>query len=183
MNTWVCIASGPSLTREDCIIVEKSGLPVIAVNSSWEMIPGCQYVYAGDHSWWSVNFNGVPDDKCRYTSVHATATQYSINYFESPAKGSFNSGQRAILLAKSLGAKRIILLGYDCSLQNGIHWHGKHNNGLRNPDRDSLKRWKNEFRQVIPIVGAHNVINCSRHTELDMFPVGNLEEEICKSFL
>lgn len=183
MNTWVCVASGPSLTREDCTLIEESQLPVIAVNSSWEMIPGCQYVYAGDHTWWAANFNDVPADKCRFTSVHATATQFSINYFEPPVRGSFNSGQRAILLAKHLGAKRIILLGYDCSLKAGIHWHGKHERGLRNPDADSLKRWRGEFRQVLPVVGEGNIINCTRHTELDMFQVGNLEEELCKSFL
>lgn len=65
--------------------------------------------------------------------------RYSVNLFRAPDNDAFNSGQRAIQLAAHFGAERIILLGYDCSLENGTHWHGNHPDGLKNPDGDCVR--------------------------------------------
>lgn len=133
MKCIVCVASGPSLTRKDCLSAVNSGLEVIAVNSSWEMIPECKNLYAGDFQWWQENHENIPKEIVRWSSSHSATAQFDTKYFQSPVNGSFNSGQRAILLAHFLGAERIILLGYDCSVKNGIHWHKNHSLGLKNP--------------------------------------------------
>ena len=36
-RTVFCVGSGPSLTREDCAAIEKTGCSIIAVNNSWQM--------------------------------------------------------------------------------------------------------------------------------------------------
>lgn len=180
MKTIVCVASGPSLTSSDCQIVSKSGAVIIAVNSSWEIIPECDHIYAGDFQWWQGNAERVPLRIHRWASSHSACTKYNASYFESPMNGSFNSGQRAILLAKHLGAERILLLGYDCSLTNGLHWHENHSNGLKNPDEKSIVRWKREFSELTQHIPAHTIINCSRHTELDMFERADLREQLNK---
>ncbi|MGQ6076331.1 hypothetical protein ACUNGR_13575 [Serratia sp. IR-2025] len=53
-HTVVCVASGPSLTAADCALVEASGLPAIAVNNSWRLIPACAVIYAADCCWWEL---------------------------------------------------------------------------------------------------------------------------------
>ncbi|PNK93080.1 hypothetical protein CEQ28_023300 [Hafnia alvei] len=38
----------------------------------------------------------------------------------------------------------MLLLGYDCSLASGTHWHGNHVT-LRNPDATSVSRWHEDM--------------------------------------
>ena len=181
MNTYICVASGPSLCESDCQLVKSSNLPVIAVNSSWAMTPWCRHVYAGDHQWWQAHRSDLPDSIKKWCGTKTTSRLYGINYFDSPLNGGFNSGQRAILLARYLGAKRILLLGYDCSISRGRHWHSDHTDGLKNPDQLSVKRWHNEFSRINQLMPEGSIINCSRHTELCAFPLGMLEIELCRS--
>jgi hypothetical protein len=76
-------------------------------------------------------------------------------------------------LADELGADEIYLLGYDCSLKNGLHWHGKHDGKLTNCD--SIKEWPSIFARVSRQVDA-KVYNCSRYTELKCFEKLELEQ-------
>jgi hypothetical protein len=45
-------------------------------------------------------------------------------------------------LAVQFGLKKIILLGFDMTLQNGIHWHGRHGGHLQNPRQAGVDRWR-----------------------------------------
>lgn len=83
--------------------------------------------------------------------------------------GEFNSGQQAVHLATVLGARRIILLGYDCSLRNGLHFHGAHRHGLSNPGLQTAAAWQRQFRRLMPSLTGVDVINCSRYSELTCF--------------
>lgn len=175
-KTIICVASGPSLTTEDCLLVRDSGYPVIAVNSTWKKIPWCDHLYAGDHQWWQVNHGKLITDAKLWCGQLTTAHFFGLTHFESPIRGAFNSGQRAILLAFFLGAERIILLGYDCSLQYGTHWHEDHDMGLKNPDETSIRHWQDEFAKITQLYNADKVINCSRNSQLRVFPKGKLED-------
>jgi hypothetical protein len=44
-----------------------------------------------------------------------------------------NSGFQALNLAVQFGAARIVLVGFDMTRLNGIHWHGPHPSRLNNP--------------------------------------------------
>ena len=117
-KTFICIASGPSLILDDCVRASDSGMPVIAVNSSWSAVPACQYIYAADCCWWEEYGSGITSEAARWCGDEFTASRFGINWLQSAIPGSFNSGQRAIELALHLGASRDLLLGYDCSIRN-----------------------------------------------------------------
>nr|MDU4457584.1 hypothetical protein [Enterobacter sp.] len=67
MNTFIICASGPSLNKSDCELISGSGLPVIAVNSTWQAVPDCEYIYAGDLRWWDANIDVLPSSASRWT--------------------------------------------------------------------------------------------------------------------
>lgn len=178
-KTVVCVASGPSLTKQDCDYVCDRGKFVIAVNNSWELLKNCNVVYASDFSWWRVNYGKVPKELQRWTCAQSVAKRYKINYHSPFHKGGHNSGGRAIEFAISKGAKRIFLLGYDCSVKKGIHWHGPHKNKLlSNPSPQRCKQWERQFHQVAGLATIKKVliINCSRFTALTIFERAKLED-------
>lgn len=172
-QTVVCIASGPSLTVEDCEAVKRSGLPTIAVNSSWKRAPFAQVIYASDPCWWDSYGAEVDTPAERWCSHENTAKKYGINYHLAFAGN--NSGVRAIELAIAFGAQKILLLGYDCSVAAGTHWHGNHTK-TNNPDAKKCRTWMRQFAQLNK--KKTDVINCSRATALQCFPVMTLEDAL-----
>ncbi|MCK0554483.1 hypothetical protein KFO32_15655 [Pantoea ananatis] len=176
-NVAIC-ASGPSLKVSDCALLSNAGIPLITVNSSWRAAPQCQYIYAGDLGWWDKNFSAIASGAEKWTCNLQASTRYGLNLFETDTSGTFNSGQRAILFAASLGAQNIILLGYDCSIANGLHWHGAHAE-LDNPTAKCIERWQGEFSILSNLLPPNvNVTNCSRQTSLACFTRASLEDAI-----
>lgn len=177
-STVICIASGPSLALSDCDLVIQSGLPIIAINDSWRAVPDCDVIYAGDWRWWQSSIDSLPEVPERWSCSEMAKRRFGTHYFNPPDRGTFNSGQRAILFAVSHGAKNIILLGYDCSLSNGSHWHGDHTT-LNNPTPTNIKRWHGEFNALaLQQRGRVNIINCSRETALECFERQRLADTI-----
>ena len=85
-----------------------------------------------------------------------------------------NSGAGAIALAARLGAKRIILLGYDCQKTDGkAHWHGDHPAGLGNAG--GVSDWPAQFGKVAADLAGIEIINCSRSTALRCWRRDSLE--------
>ncbi|RLC31989.1 hypothetical protein DRH13_02280 [Candidatus Woesebacteria bacterium] len=172
------IASGPSLTEEDCRLIANTGVPILAVNDSWQRTPRCNFLFAGDIKWWDAHAEEVPAKIQKFTSAKKAAMKHGINFF--PANGAFNSGMRALMWALHTGFKNIVLLGFDCSIKKDIHWHGPHSKalGLSNPDKIMMRRWLIHFLDVYARAGRleANIINCSRHTELKCFKCLTLEE-------
>jgi hypothetical protein len=169
--TVVCIASGPSLSADDCERVERSGLPTIAVNTSWKMARFAQVLYAGDACWWNANIAEVDIAAQRWTCSGNAATKHEINFHS--MCGAYNSGLRAIQLAMDFGAKKILLLGYDCSVKHGTHWHGEHKK-TKNPTAAKCHMWQAQFARIKN--KKCEIINCSRVTALSCFTKKPLEE-------
>ena len=176
-----CIASGPSLTRTDCDLVAQSGVKVCCVNNAWEMFNKIDYLYAGDLKWWKAYSEkiNIPVGE-KWTCAQSAAKEFDINLHRRP-KSPFNSGMRAIQWAIEQGFKQIALLGYDCSLKNGSHFHGDHTFEKARPlTNQKVKKWHMQFMKVekqAKRAGA-KVHNCSRYTELGCFPVMRLEDAI-----
>lgn len=168
-----CLASGPSLTLEDVDAVSDTYR--IATNTTYRL--GCDAVYASDHSWWQTHHDIVPADIDRYTRSHRAAVDFGVERFPG-MEGARNSGTKAVELAVHLGARVVLLLGYDYSLRNGWHWHGLHVN--RNPNHRSVEIWHAEMGKVARYMARYRpdvtIINCSRYTELTCFPRVSLDE-------
>lgn len=173
-KTFVCIASGPSLNAHDCELVRAARLPTIAVNNSWQLAPWCDHLYAGDLAWWDANVSKVPDGPKRWTCTRQASAKHGLNLHT--AYGEYNSGLRAIELAFQLGAERVLLLGYDCTVQGGTHWHGDHAD-TKNPDEALCRKWN---EQHCRLAQRDQVINCSRDTALTAYRFGYLEKELQK---
>lgn len=176
-ETVVCIASGPSLCAEDCRLVEACGLPVVVVNSTWRAARFAKVIYAGDPGWWQAHAAEIDIEAERWTCT-PNLERYGCQLHV--ARGPYNSGMRAIQFAIWRGAKRVILLGYDCSLENGSHWHGDHLK-TKNPDVHRVQEWHAHFKLVAAQAktGAVEILNCSRETALTCFPRASLREALC----
>lgn len=87
-----------------------------------------------------------------------------------------NSGYAAINVAVHLGAKRILLLGYDMEHDpNGRrHFYDTHAQYITSP----FYKFRKRFATIVePLKEAGvSVINCSRRTALDAFPTAALRD-------
>jgi len=86
-----------------------------------------------------------------------------------------NSGAGSIVAAALGGAKRIVLLGYDCQKTNGkAHWHGNHPRGLGNASK--IENWGAKFEELAKDYKHIEIINASRETALTCFPKMDLDK-------
>lgn len=171
-----CIASGPSLNARDCDLIRQSGITSIAVNNSWKLAPSCKYLYAGDAKWWKAYRHEINISAERWTCSRIAAQNYGVRLHS--VSGPYNSGMRAVQFALFLGFRSVGLLGYDCSLKNGLHWHGAHDSAaLGNPNHAKIKKWHLQFAAVAVQARKRGakIYNCSRETELTCFPLLTLE--------
>lgn len=138
----------------------------IAVNNSMFLGDWIDVLFFGDKSWWThhhfqiINFSGlittcspefkngfkhikcIPKNKSKRDGMTLDAPLISWNH---------NSGFAAINLAYHLGAKRIILLGFDmnrCPNTNNIHWHAGH-------VEKGVNRGKENSKQPSPVFKRH----------------------------
>jgi len=200
---FACIASGPSLNQEQIDILgsykDKLKMTIIGINDNWKWKFDNDFIvdhlYAADESWWKVwnetisscGFNGqkwIPRD------IHV-AEKYNLNCIPCENKPGLglngkihlggNSGYQAINLAVHLGAKTIILLGYDMKLGNDkkLHWFGNHGNGLRNMPH-KLNEWIPKHDELKKDLDKHkiDVVNCTPDSALYQYRKENLEKSL-----
>ena len=189
-GTVVCIGSGPSLTQDD-IDACKGRARVIAIKNAVELAPWADVLYgagadAGGSTWWSregarLTFPGMRytlDPQARaWASVLALRGERGLCMDPSALTGGGHSGYQAINLAVHLGAKRIILLGYDLQKTDGRdHYFGPHPHGRTPP----FNLFLYHFPSIVePLKAAGvTVINASRETALDIFPRLPIEEAL-----
>jgi len=177
-GTVVCLASGPSLTAEDAEKVRAAGHPVIVTNTTFRLAPWADVLFGMDSKWWKEYHKEVASvftgRKCAYAGQSFGAEMLSLApWFPRP----LNSGEGAIMLAMAGGAKRVVLLGFDCQATGGkMHHHGDHPKPLGNGA--SIKKWPKYFAGVAKNAARHGIViqNASRSTALTCFPRVTLEE-------
>lgn len=204
-STVVCIASGPSLTADDCRAVKawKDQAPqerrVIAVNTSFRLAPFADALYACDAPWWTTYLSlprergiahlsdwrgerwSASDDARRLYGVNRIKGRWGDGHSKEPGVIHFggNSGYQAIELAAQFGARRILLLGYDMQLTDGKHhWHGLHPPNMGNGTNFAV--WcRRAVEQAAGLQEAGiEVLNCSRQTALTAFRQFKLEDAL-----
>jgi len=93
--------------------------------------------------------------------------------------GGGNGGYQAVNLALLLGARQILLLGYDLATSptGRLHSYPNHGGVLANPDSDCFLRWRKSFETMVPDLerAAIDIVNCSPASALDCFPKAPLE--------
>lgn len=183
-RTVICIASGPSLTQEDCEACRASGHPVIVSNTTFRLCPWADVLFAFDYKWWREYGKEVESVFkgarvcCSPIRSHGVQMLHHEKWFQH----FHNSGASSISLAVAAGAKRVILLGFDCQKTGGkTHWHGDHPKSLGNAR--SIGNWPKQFKNVATYASQSlvEVLNCSRETALKCFTRVNLEEVLLEA--
>lgn len=190
---WAIIASGPSLTQEDCDKVRiwrdsKEDRSVIVINTSFRLAPWADILYACDADWWRKYFDeALRDFKGEmWTQDPVFGKKHPIRFIQSKRCDGLgrdvihtggNGGYQSINLAYLFGAKSIVLLGFDMKRGDDkkSHWHGDHPGGLNKSC--PFKTWLNNFPRLAQDLESEgvNVVNATRDTALNCFPRIELE--------
>lgn len=179
-STIVCLGGGPSVTAAD--LTACQGYPVIAINSSIFDVPWADVLYAGDAKWWGWHqgaewFTGLryalQDSVERRWPRVVSLTCTGMGGIETAPWGlrsGWHSGHAAINLAVHLGARRIVLLGYDLkpSPDGQHHHHPEHPDG-RHPNYARALAMMQTLVEPLAALKVE-VVNCSSDTALTLWP-------------
>lgn len=188
-ETIVCLASGPSLTPAD-VDYCCGRARVIAIKDTIRLAPWADVLYACDARWWKHYGPTLAYDGPKYALEAAAepwaqvlrVTGYTgLETDPSGLRTGKNSGFQAINLAAHLGARRIVLLGYDmvAAVNGAVHWFGAHPWPTRS--------WPELASHFLPLFASLveplqalgiQILNATRRTDLDCFDRVSLEEAL-----
>ena len=196
-STIACVASGPSLTAEDCEYL-RGKCRVVAVNDGVRLVPFADVLYSSDWFWWDRHsgwptFHGLKIGMCR-RSMRATGYQKypdmnvinhsgdrGLELQPTALKTGTNSGYAAINLAVHLGAARVLLLGYNMGKLHGrAHFFGPHTGGLKDSQAHDYATMLRHFTTILEPLKASGVevVNCTPNSFLQVFPKMDLREAL-----
>lgn len=188
-ETCAVIASGPSMSQETADYI-RDKCRVIAINDNYRLAPWADILYAADHPWWRVHHGNTKAFMGRKVTI-GTGIEFSdVYYLENGGYGGFdirpthvrtgkNSGYQAIHVAMHLGAKRVLLCGFDMREIDGKrHWFGDHPKGLNKEQPFGL--WLSLFNMLVSHANARGVeiVNCTPKSALHCFKKQRLEEAL-----
>lgn len=190
----VCAASGPSLTIEDLALV-RGRATVVAINDAIRFAPWADVFFSNARIFWTptteqgqqlAGFAGlrvrvaIDQDKPGVlpdgTVILRNTGTYGFETVPNGLRTYQNSGGSAINLAVHLGARRVVLLGYDMGPGAGGRHHCHETYATRHSSPYNL------FTHLIQTMTGPlaqlgvEVVNCSRATKLTCFPRKPLEE-------
>ncbi len=159
------------------------------INETWRLAPWADALYACDRRWWELRgpsagefaglrFIGTGEyPGCIPCGVSARTNEMQWDGERLGAGG--NSGFQVVNLAAICGARRIVLTGFDMALDEGVHWHGRHDR-LNNPDARMLRNCARLLDAAIVELVARGVeaVNASRRTALKAWPRMSIEEAL-----
>ena len=169
MTTWALLAPGPSASK--ALADRLLGFKVGAIGNAYQLAPWAEFLAATDGGWWRKH----PDAKEFAGDKYAMHGVSGVELVRIPPIGICNSGVLGLEVAKSKGAKRILLCGFD---MHGSHFFGQYTNGLRNTSPGQREQHKKQFKAWAFANRKVEVINCTEGSALTCFPVARLEEFI-----
>jgi hypothetical protein len=170
-------------------VAEKiRGFNIVAVSDAYRVLPFADVLYSCDRKWWDYH-KGCPDFAGEKWSSHAadndklaTAEKYNLKLVAGQCGDRFsfdpgvityggNSGFQAVNLALLMGARHIVLVGFD---MRGSHFFGKHPEPLRNTSNyvnfiAAFKRAEKKLPADIEIINATpgSALTCFKRQTLD----------------
>lgn len=203
-ETVAVLASGPSLTREQCEYV-RGKCKVIAISNqainnehseTKEIIPAfapwADVLYAADTRWWNKHkdqafaFAGekvtIRDRGTLPEVLRVLQTSHMHDFDPRPTHivSGGNSGYQGIHLAVHYGARKVILLGFDMKLgpKKQKHYFGDHPGNLNM--RGNFPGWIRTFGYLAKALRKRGVevVNCTTDTALTCFDRAPLEQTL-----
>lgn len=184
-ETAVCIGGGPSLNQAQVDHV-RGKARVIAINDAYRLAPWADIVYACDHKWWRWHPGARDVPGIKATHSETAAREWPVVKWvkgDRNAKGlsrnpayihcGRNSGYQAINIAYLMGARRIVLIGYDMRVVGDrSHWFGDHPNRIRSNYRGWLTNYQT-IADMLPALGL-TIINATPGSALACFKRADL---------
>lgn len=155
-ETWAVLATGPSLCQTD-IDKLQGRCNVVAVSDAYKLCPWADCLASTDQAWWDFH---NPDFKGRKFGVLPPLHVHVERVDTFPG---MNSGALGIMVAQSLGAKRILMLGFDLTGFNGAHFFGDHPDGLKCTPEHQFTVFINQLNYLSRSLASRGVelINCT----------------------
>ena len=195
----ILIAGGPS-AKDAPLDRVRGHARVLVVNEGYRLAPWADALYAADAHWWEKKGGCKEFKGLRISQSDQAAKMYGgirevglirVGGIVTNPKGALgagsdgngtgaNSGFQALNLAVQFGARKIVLVGYDMTIDHGVHWHGPHERGLNNPTSHGIARWRRVLDTAAKQLDALNVkvINASAISALTAFPKMGLEQAL-----
>ena len=197
-ETIYILGGGPSLNKANLSLLEDK--KVLGVNQAYKLGDWVDYCYSGDKRWYNWNVKGLVDYKgvmiTSYTDFKANKNSPTLNIgrissfgisdkFPSHIAWNGNSGASAINVAYWLGARKVVLVGFDMRrVKDSFNWHNDYPTKKRN---SKTQRYHNPYinfmkcwRQVA--VDAKRlgieIVNTTSDSRLKLFNQVTLEETI-----
>lgn len=168
MTTWALLAPGPSASAEDAGRVKAAGIPLGAIGNAFQLAPWADFLAATDSAWWHQYPEALRLPCARYTmhEVRGVERVKVAGYL------SVNSGVLGLEVARSKGASRVLLLGFD---MHGTHFFGKYMNGLSNTTDQRRRMHLAQYARWTKRNQDIQVINCTEGSSLTCFPMARME--------
>jgi hypothetical protein len=144
--TVFILGGGPSLADVDLAPLHSKR--VIGVNQAYKLGPWVDVCYFGDCGWYGQNLPAIrgyaglkitscsrcPEAGWRHVHRVRRTKPYGIETKRDAVAWNNNSGASAINVAVHLGAKRIVLLGFDMQMKGDRkNWHQDYRGEQKNP--------------------------------------------------
>lgn len=184
-ETCAILAGGPSLTPAD-VAACRGRWRVLAIKDTIRLAPWADVLYACDARWWRYYGDSLRDLSLPKYALEGGAAPWAVPLRNTGDLGleldptglrtGKHSGYQAINLAVHLGARRLVLLGYDLqpAPDGADHWFGAHPYPTKSPPYADLRRVFSAIVAPLQALGVE-VINATRRTALDCFPCCALE--------
>ncbi len=191
-NLIFVVGGGPSISTIN--INRLRGYRCIAVNNSYTIVPWAETLWFGDLRWWwwhreelaKINMSIATCcenqriksdivDQSRLTFYSRDFRRYGICTIKDRVCWNSNSGASAINLAYWMGAKTIILLGFDMHFVKGQkNYHKDHPIKDGNPFKRHIKCFP-FIKSDAQALGL-TIINATPGSAIIEFPICTLEE-------
>ncbi len=202
-QTVAIFAGGPSLTQRDVDAVKRAlHVRCITVNDSYRLAPWADLAYFCDLRWWSWHHERPEWREMLARAASGDAIVATLENLELLGKHPYirslrnvgrdgialepghiknggNGGYQALNIAVQLGARRVLLLGFDMRrVGTRSHWHDGH--PVIAPDtvyRDLMIPAYTGAAPELARLGVE-VVNCTPGSALTVFPFQSIDEAL-----
>lgn len=165
---FAVLATGPSLNLQQVRSL-MGKVAVVAVSDAHRLAPWADALVSIDYAWWRAHPEALEFPGAKWSAAPDYKPIEGVKRFPDVHTGS-NSGLLGIQVAVSMGAKTILLLGFD---MKGSHFFGPHPAPLKNTQPHRFEVFKSQFARYKP--RGVKIINCTPGTALDAYPKADLD--------
>lgn len=186
--TVVVAATGPSLDAADLTWCRnRPGVHLLAVKDAIRLAPWADVLYACDRKWWRAHPETAAFSGLKYglealpersdVQILRNTGEIGLELDPTGVKVGRNSGYQAVNVAVHLGARHVVLLGFDmqADAHGKVRWFGNHPYGGPTPPFITFRERFETMVEPLREAGI-TVTNCTPHSALEHFPLRPLRE-------